>query len=526
MSIPRFVCWLVLSPALLVGCASLPTNLGRDEVSALAEARGQPLPVTVTDEQLLAELTAKPLTTESAVRIALVNNPRLKAEYARLSIAAAEVYDAGRLSNPTLSAAWLDSDESGAADQVTYGLVQRFTDILLLSARSRLAKGEFERAKLTAGSAIQNLAAEVQSAYYRLVGTKQVAALRTTIAHAAKVSADLAQRFFDAGNISRLELAQEQAAASQAELDRLEAEAGATAARSALNQLLGLTYGQAKWDVTDRLPAPIAQEDELDSLLALAGKSRLDFEAERTEVELLADSLGVTRRYRWLGAVEIGIETERETDRSRLTGPTLAVQLPIFNQGQGAVTRAESQLARSEADLRALQIEISNAVQLAHAGVLKARTQAQHYRSALIPQRELIAARTLEEVNYMLKGQFELLFAKQQEYDAYQGYLEAVRDYWLARVELARQVGNRLPSDARIGTETLDVETLIRPKGGGQGGHEMKQMDHSGHDMQDMKGMPEKKGMEHDMPATDKPAEKSGEMDSEESSKHHHGEHQ
>jgi outer membrane protein, heavy metal efflux system len=472
---------------LLAGCAGLPADLGRSDVAGLVEARGRTAPTA--DEsarsRLIADLTARPLTTDAAVRIALTNNPRLKAEYARLGIAAAEVYDAGRLSNPTLSAAWLSSDESGAADQVSFGLSQSFTDILLLSARNRLARGEFERSKQAVGGEIQRLAAETEAAYYRLVGAKQVSAMRAAIAEAADVSARLAQRFFDAGNISRLELAQEQAAASEARLALLEAEARAVEARAGLNTLLGFTDGEFKWDVTERLPMPVAQEDELPALQSLAEKNRLDLSAARAEVDLLADSLGVTRRYRWLGLLEVGVETERETDRSRITGPTLALQLPLFNQGRGAVTRAESLLQQAEAGYHTRRIEASNAVQLAYAELLNARARAEHYRRSLIPQREAIVQRTLEEVNYMLKGQFELLFAKRQEYDAYQGYLEAVRDYWLARVELAKQVGTRLPSDAQIGPSSVDVETLITPKPAGMehGGMPMEGMDHSGHTM-------------------------------------------
>jgi len=465
--------------ALLAGCSSLPVDLGRGDVAALIEARGQPAPSV--DEtargQLIADLTDKPLTPDGAVRIALVNNPRLNAEYARLGFASAEVYDAGRLSNPTLSAAWLNPDESGAADQVTFHLSQSFTDILLLSSRSRLAEGEFARIKQSVGSEIQNLASETEAAYYRLVGAEQVMAMRTTVARAAAVSAQLAQRFFDAGNISRLELAQEQAAASEARLDVLEAEGRAVAERTALNVLLGFSDGEMEWTVSNRLPLPVSQEDELAMLQSLAQTNRLDLAAARAQVELLADNLDVTRRYRWLGLFEVGVETERETDRSRITGPTLALQLPLFNQGKGAVTRAQSQLQQAASDYQSSRIEASNAVQLAYAGLMNARARMEHYRGALIPQREAIVQRTLEEVNYMLKGQFELLFAKQQEYDAYQGYLETVRDYWLARVELARQVGARLPSDAQIGGETLDVETLTTPKGsgGGHSGHEMHQ---------------------------------------------------
>ena len=71
------------------------------------------------------------------------------------------------------------------------------------------------------------------------------------------------------------------------------------------------------------------------------------------------------------------------------------------------------------------------------------------HRDALIPQRESVVARSQEQQNFMIIGVFELIQAKRQEYDAYQSYLEAIRDYWLARVELGRAVGGRLPSDAR-----------------------------------------------------------------------------
>lgn len=528
MSTQRISVPAVLFTALLAGCSSLPADLGRGDVAALVESRGGSAPSTdeATRGQLITELTAKPLTRDSAVRIALINNPRLKAEYARLGIAAGEVYDAGRLSNPTLSAARLNSNASGAADQVSFGITQSFTDILLLSARKRLAKGEFERSKQFVGSAIQHLAAETEMAYYRLVGARQVAAMRATVEKAANASAELAQRFFDAGNINRLELAQEQATASEAHLMVLEANAKVAAARAELNALLGFTDGRRTWEVAEGLPMPVAQEDDLAALQSLAEKNRLDLAATRAQAELLADSLGVTHRFRWLGSVEVGVETERETDRSRLTGPTLALQLPLFNQGKGAVTKAEAQLQQAEAGYDALRIEASNAVQLAQADVINAKARAEHYRKALIPQREAIVERTLEEVNYMLKGQFELLFAKRQEYDAYQGYLDAVRDYWLARVELAKQVGTRLPSDSQIDATTLDVETLTTPKDSGMGqmnhgGMPMKGMDgmeDSGQQMMNMDGM---KGMDHSghsMPA--KPKQQPNPGDSNESPHH------
>jgi cobalt-zinc-cadmium efflux system outer membrane protein len=69
-----------------------------------------------------------------------------------------------------------------------------------------------------------------------------------------------------------------------------------------------------------------------------------------------------------------------------------------------------------------------------------------HYRSTVLPLREQIVDLTLKNYNYMLMGAFDLLIAKQQEYESYQKYLEAVRDYWIIRADIQRSLGGRLPA--------------------------------------------------------------------------------
>lgn len=487
--------WSVILIALAgTGCASLPPGQGRDEVVQLVSARGRSLEQRSEAEakKWVAERLSQPLDVDATVQIALAQNPRLRAEYARLGIAGAEVYDAGRLANPRLSAAYLSSNEPGAADQVTFGLAQSFTSLLLLPARSRFAQAEFLRVQQSVGAEILNLAAETEVAFYELAGARQLEKMRAAIARAATASAELAQRFFDAGNITRLELNLEQAAAARAQLDLLEAQQRVAAARAELNGLMGLKGAERDWSIASGLPAPLRNEDSFADLLRLTSESRLDLLAARGEVKLLADSLGVTRRFRYLGEVEVGVETGRETDRSRLTGPNLSLQLPIFNQGSGAVAKAQAQLQDAEARLQELEVAATNALQLASLRVANAKTRAEAYRDALIPLREQIVARTQEQVNYMLVGQFELLRAKQEEYEAYRGYLEAVTDYWVARTELAREVGARLPSSAQAAEPVLDAEELTRPKGGGM------QMNHEGMPMDDMKGMDhDMEGMDH-----------------------------
>src|SRR6185503_14892651 len=114
---PHLESWTaVLLGCALAGCAGVPADRGLDEVQAAAAARGAPYAADGTPHDCadpaagIEALLTEELTAETAVRIALMCNPALAAEYARLGIASAEAFRAGRLANPTLALAALDSN--------------------------------------------------------------------------------------------------------------------------------------------------------------------------------------------------------------------------------------------------------------------------------------------------------------------------------------------------------------------------------------------------------------------------------
>jgi outer membrane protein, heavy metal efflux system len=136
-------------------------------VSALITARdglslSPPADEDVEAQMMIEKLLGQQLSVQDALRIAWVYNPRIRAEYSRLGVVGADVLQAGRLSNPKLYVAVLNSDVGGDANQVTFSIAQSFTDLLLLSSRSRLSKGEFERAKVQAGAAVMVLTRDVE----------------------------------------------------------------------------------------------------------------------------------------------------------------------------------------------------------------------------------------------------------------------------------------------------------------------------------------------------------------------------
>lgn len=482
------VCQSIAALAMLIvasGCASVPPDHGRGVVDELVAERGRTTDAPTVE--LVAMLTERPLTAESAVRIALINNPDLQSSYASLGFGAADVYEAGRIRNPAFSGSFLGSNAASDGAQITLSLVVSFTDLITLRSRSRLSRGAFAALQQEVGGVVLGIAAKTERAYYRYVGAQQVAAMRGHISKASTLSAALAQRYLEAGNLTARHLAMEKAAASEARLKTLEADMAALEARTDLAGLLGISAGDP-WKAPAALHPPLEAEDDLDHLIKLALETRLDLAAARTRADVLSDRLGVVSWTRWLGDLDAGIERERETDGTRLTGPAVSWEVPIFNQHQDALVRANTDMQLAINQVRRITLEVENGIRLAYAEVEAARARIEEFRTKLIPMRLETVERAQEELNFMLIGIFELIALKQDEYDAYQGYLEAITDYWLGRADLAMAAGRSLPSSAQLGDQIIDVEQLMQPEANNMDkdgmdidGSGMGRMDHSGH---------------------------------------------
>ncbi len=449
--------------ALLAGCASLDVQDDQRAIEAyLTDRVNEPLAWQVDEiEAAIEELLAAPLGPGEAVRIALLANPELARSLAEAGLSRAEVIGASRLPNPRFSVGILESNQSGARREIETGIAFDLIQLLIRPARNALSIQEYERATRRAANELVELATRVEAGWFGYVGARQVAEMRAIIAEAADLSSELAERFYQAGNISELQLQRERAAATEARLNARRAELKARREYLALARLMGLSVDRHHWEAVERLPAVVELDKSGDELLAAARTSRLDLKNLETQLTSLEQALDLSRRWRFVGDVEVGVVRQRETDGDRLIGPTLDLRLPIFDQGQASVIRSEARLERAYAQLQAQRLDMEHEVMQALANAEASHAIALEYRDALIPQREAIVMRSKEFYDYMFIGAFELLVARQQEYDAYQGYIESVRDYWLARVELARAAGTTLALPYEE-DDLLDLEKILK----------------------------------------------------------------
>lgn len=450
----------------LAGCASMPPDRGIGEVAALVAAHGDaelgPLlapPDEAADRARLAELVAQALDAGAAVRIALANNPRMRQAWARLGIAQADVHDAAHLPNPVFGFADL-GPSGGGSPQITRSVGIDLAALLTLAPRKRIAAAELERIKLELADATLVLAAEAEAAWYEYAGAIQVARMRARVAKAAAISARIAQRYHDAGNIDARSLALEQATATRARIEAAHAEVARTKARAVLAGLLGLRSSDP-WRIVEGLPAPPAQAPGSDLLVDTALAQRLDLARLRQELAVLEDGAVFARQWRWLGDFALGYERESKTDGDTLRGPTVSLELPLFDQGQGTTARAQARVEEARARLAAAELAARNELALGIDRLASAQAIAALYRDALLPQREAMLARTREQANFMFVGVFELIAAQREQYDAYEAYLGAVRDYWIAKAALRRAAGGRLPEDTMPPEPTLGVDAVI-----------------------------------------------------------------
>jgi cobalt-zinc-cadmium efflux system outer membrane protein len=440
---------------LLGGCAAAPRDRGSDAINELLTARGAPAATWSPD-------TAPPQSRQSlsrrdAVERAFVTSPLLREQYAELGLGAADIGDALKLPNPALGFSRLEP-AGGSGTQITRSVSLVFSNLLLMRSRSNVARANFSMTRDRVAARLLELESEVSAAWFEYAAAQQAVEVQDTATRAARASAEYARRLRAAGNLPARDVARELADSARSDIALARARAAALESRAKLAALMGLSV-QADWQVAARLPSLPSADEMPANLEQRAQESRLDLAAAKREAAALESIWRATRAWRWLGEFEVGYERETERDGAKLSGPTFRLTLPLFNQNQGGVLRARAALESSQARLGTLELEVRNGIALSLDRMATARGIADIYRSTLLPQREAVSARTQEEVNFMLVGAFEALAARREQFDAYQEYIDAVRDYWLARTELRRVSGGILADADTDTAETLNLES-------------------------------------------------------------------
>jgi cobalt-zinc-cadmium efflux system outer membrane protein len=306
------------------------------------------------------------LTEEESVAVALWNNAGFQAELTRLGFASADLVEAGRLRNPIFKLLFPVGEK-----KLETALSWPIDALWQRPKRVAAAKLDAER---VAESLVQlglDLGRDTLLAFADLDLARKRKRLADEDARIRGEISAIAAARMRAGDISGLEEA-------AARLDSLRAGEAAVRAAQAADEaaarfasLLGLDTKAASFDLVSSSEAA-TDVPSLTDLEEAAFPSRPDLRAAQLAVEGAGERLGWERSkiLRFTAILDTKI---KGAENKPFTGPAFEVEIPIFNQNNGPVARAEAEIEQAARLYVVAKRRIALEVAEAHTGYLAAR---------------------------------------------------------------------------------------------------------------------------------------------------------
>lgn len=349
------------------------------------------------------------LTADTAVRMAFTSSPHARSLRAAF-LAEVSAIDAAAAPGG-LHFSWARLRPADGLAKLALALSVPLEEWLTLPGRQRQAYWSRAAAAQRAAFATLQLERHVREAWATAVAAQRRAALMARAAETAELSAELATRYRDAGNLPPHDWNEQQQGAAVALTAAAEAGVAAAESRTALANLLGVPSTDPRLVLPQALPSPPAMEsaDNAPDAAALTAalSHRLDLLAARSEA--MAQQVHARSRSVWsrVPAVAAGVERERETDGTRLTGPSIDATWSPAGSAEARGVAAQAELA--DANAATLAVEVANEVRLRALAYRRALDLDGLLGTHLTQLQAASVAAAQQQQAFMLAGPFDLL---------------------------------------------------------------------------------------------------------------------
>lgn len=470
---PKAKLLIAASSLLALGaCATITPQAGFDSVqSEVAERTGETIQwrtggtedLQVT-EQIQAMLR-NPLTLAQVMQIALLNNAGLQAKYEELGVAQASLVQAGLLENPIFGGA-IRYSGGGDAPAIDLDISQDFLSLFTLPMRKRMAGYEFEAAKLQLTTDVIDFTADVRETFYSAQASAQAAELMEEVSDGTAAMLAAAQALYDAGNITDLALNRQKAVHEEARLMLADAETDLLRDREKLNVLMGLWGNDTQWITRSRLPAIPESHFDIENVEKRVIEASLDLGMTRFDIERLSARLGLANLTSLIPDLELGYSGERGGEGWE-NGVGLGIQIPIFDTGKAKRFGIQSELRSMQWQYIAQAVELRAAARNAAIELRQARAKTDHLFGVMLPLRQEIIGGAMLEYNAMQIGVFSVLMDQQRQIETGRQYIDALKEYWLARARLEQLLSGSMKGSNLGGSgETWAPAAMSEESGG------------------------------------------------------------
>jgi outer membrane protein TolC len=454
----------LLSTLALPGCVTFSPDGGMTVVANAADEilKKDVISIRTADDveaarNTVERLLRRPLTVDTAVQIALLNNRGLQASYNELALAEAELVGESLPPNPTFSISRIAGDGAMEIERQVVG------DILALATlpfRSEIARQRFQKAQLRAAEETLRLAADVRRAYYRAVGANELVGLLTDAKSTAEATAQLAEKLGQTGALNKLDQAREQVFYAETTADLATLRQDATSSRERLIRLLGLWDGDLGLRLPQKLPAPPRRPLSLPRIEVDAVEHRIDLQIARIKLATLAKSLDLTEATRFVTLFDVaGIDRKTrdpDTPPFRERGFDVLFQIPIFDGGEVRVRQAAETYNQAFNRLTEKAVNVRSEARDAYRVYRSTYDIASHYQREILPLRKIITEEMQLRFSSMQVDVFALVTEARQHIASLRAAIDARRAFWLAQSDLQTAVnGGGSGGDGKENPTTL-----------------------------------------------------------------------
>lgn len=401
-------------------------------------------------------------TLADAMSTAVQSNPSLGAARQRLRATREVLPQAWSEALPqiSLSAGATRSDSSGDLGDghgETWNAGADASQLLFASGRilgtTRAARAEIRGAVADYDGTLQTLLISVTDAYATVIQTTAVVEARTTTVNNLTRLQEYAQAQFDAGVVTRTDVAQAQARLSQAQTQLVQAQGLMAAATQAYQRLVGHPPG-----ALETPPEALNLPSDLQSALDISTRESPVLMSAAAAVDQADANVTVAAsagRLRLSLAAGHSLSGDFEDPNGDETSDSygLRASVPLF-QGGAIQSRTRQQRALRSA----ARLDESQAQRLVQEGVTNAWTDLASARAAVDSARSQVSASELAyegvrlEQETGLRSTIDVLNQEQDLLDARLALAQAIHDQTLAERQLLAQIGRLdVPSGSGVG---------------------------------------------------------------------------
>lgn len=464
----------LISMFALSGCATFSPDGGMAVVAGVAGETIKKDVVSIRGGEdaewarsAVQRLLRRPLTVDTAVQVALLNNRGLQAAYNELALAEVDFVQESLPPNPTFSISRIAGNGALEIERQVVG------DILALATlpfRSEIARQRFQQAQLRAVLETLRLAADVRRSYYRTVAANELVGLLTDAKSTAESTAKLAQKLGETGSLNKLDQAREQVFYAETTADLASTRQEATSSRERLARLMGLWGSDLSFRMPETLPTLPRRPLSLPGIEVDAVAHRIDLQIARIELAALAKSLNLTEATRFVTLLDIaGIDKKTRDSGSppfRERGFDIQFQIPIYDGGEVRVRQAAETYNQAFNRLTEKAVNVRSEARDAYRVYRSTYDIAGQWQREVLPLRKIITEEMQLRFSSMQVDVFALLVEARQRIAALRAAIDAKRNFWLAQSDLTTAIN---------GGGTGDTQKESRPtttaQAGGGGGH-------------------------------------------------------